>query len=672
MQPIMLEYSVDILEGIRVIAMPSLFAMGDKMAHILRIRVKAGKQAVDLAGWAVTATMVRRDQTTVLVTGEVVENAAEVVLEAACYAQSGSFTLSVALCKGEQLITIFCGMGDVTRTRTDSFVDPGHAIPSVDEIIAQYGLMKTAVQNTDTAAGRANDAASRAEEIANTVQEKLNNGELTGPQGPIGPSGNTGETGPKGEKGDKGDLGKDAAIDATLTQAGQAADAKQVGDAMRAIHEELDEKVEKVHQNILIGSESGASVSVSDAFAAPICGLNLYGRSTQDGTPSPDNPVPIVSAGSKGTLAVKVMNKNLFNYLAPPDEDKGWYGGEYAIKEDILTVTAKHGWHIYWYKNPAPKKTTTVSLAYRQKDSTTSGNTYHSFAIVKSDDKSYPTKGDQYIVDEPEPATEWKKVTGTIEPSEYIGIFICLQNENAEEYREIEIKDMQIELGSTATEYKPYHEKNLILQTPDGIRGIQTLTNGNYVDETGQKWICDEIDLERGVKIQRIGRAKLNRVTTTVDPQWYDSDQSYSYEITLFDDYKFYDSYAEPNEGYDLCDHFQTYSFSDFYRKNIETGLLAGHSYVVVNISKSLNIGATVDEFKTWFNEHVILYKRLQTPIETPLTDEEIAAYKALVAYAPNTTVQVEDGAEIKLNYQRDVNIAIKALEDAIASMTND
>lgn len=491
-----------------------------------------------------------------------------------------------------------------------------------------------------------------------------------GPQGEPGETGPTGPQGPKGEKGDKGERGKDAAIDATLTQAGQAADAKQVGDEMRVIHEKLDEKADKVHQNILIGSKSGASVSVSDAFAAPLCGLNIYGRSKQDGTPSPDNPVPIVSAGSKGTLAVKIMNKNLFNYLAPPDEDKGWYGGECAIEEDILTVTAKHGWHVYWYKNPAPKKTTTVSLAYRQKDSTTSGNTYHSFAIVKSDDKSYPTKGDQYIVDEPEPATEWKKVTGTVEPSEYIGIFICLQNENAEEYREIEIRDMQIELGSTATEYEPYCEKNLILQTPDGIRGIQTLTNGNYTDEAGQKWICDEIDLERGVKIQRIGRAKLNRVTTTVDPQWYDSDQSYSYEITLFDDYKFYDSYAEPNEGYDLCDHFQTYSFSDFYRKNIETGLLAGHSYVVVNISKSLNIGATVDDFKTWFNENVILYKRLQTPIETPLTDEEIAAYKALVAYAPNTTVQVEDGAEIKLNYQRDVNIAIRTLEDAIASMT--
>lgn len=60
----------------------------------------------------------------------------------------------------------------------------------------------------------------------------------------------------------------------------------------------------------------------------------------------------------------------------------------------------------------------------------------------------------------------------------------------------------------------------------------------------------------------------------------------------------------------------------------------------------------------------------LVTPIETPLTPAEIAAYKALTAYAPDTVVQASDGAGIKLCYQRDVNLVVKNLEDAIASMT--
>ena len=72
------------------------------------------------------------------------------------------------------------------------------------------------------------------------------------------------------------------------------------------------------------------------------------------------------------------------------------------------------------------------------------------------------------------------------------------------------------------------------------------------------------------------------------------------------------------------------------------------------------------DATKTLAEQSVIL----ATPVETPLTPEEIAAYKALTTYAPNTVVQAADGAGLKLGYQRDVNIVIKNLEDAVASMT--
>lgn len=61
----------------------------------------------------------------------------------------------------------------------------------------------------------------------------------------------------------------------------------------------------------------------------------------------------------------------------------------------------------------------------------------------------------------------------------------------------------------------------------------------------------------------------------------------------------------------------------------------------------------------------------LATPIGNPGSPPaELAAYKALTTYAPNTVVQAADGAGLKLDYQRDVNIVIKNLEDAIASMT--
>lgn len=58
-------------------------------------------------------------------------------------------------------------------------------------------------------------------------------------QGEAGPQGEQGPQGEKGEKGDKGDPGEGASVtlDTTLTQEGQAADAKAVGDRFTSFNE---------------------------------------------------------------------------------------------------------------------------------------------------------------------------------------------------------------------------------------------------------------------------------------------------------------------------------------------------------------------------------------------------------------------------------------------------
>jgi hypothetical protein len=53
------------------------------------------------------------------------------------------------------------------------------------------------------------------------------------------------------------------------------------------------------------------------------------------------------------------------------------------------------------------------------------------------------------------------------------------------------------------------NSQTLTLQTPNALPGIPVTSGGNYKDEDGQQWVCDEVDLARGVRVQRITKIKL-------------------------------------------------------------------------------------------------------------------------------------------------------------------
>lgn len=332
------------------------------------------------------------------------------------------------------------------------------------------------------------------------------------------------------------------------------------------IKTELDDKTNQLNedttalqkrQNVLVGSETGNPVSCNDAFAAPLCGLNVYGKSTQDGTPSPDNPVPIVSAGDGGSVTVKVTGINMLEGTKP-DSQKILSGITYAADETGVRVTG----------------TASNCSSYHLHDDSTSclprGVYYLSTKGI-----SNSVKLNFFFIGNFTSDVQNKVINVTTNNS----YSILLEVDKGV----ITNTTVQVTLTkSRITSYSPYREQFLTLPTPNGLPGIPVTSGGNYTDPQGQQWVCDEVDLERGVKVQRVDK-------------------------TAF------------------------------------------------------------DSTKTLAEQNAIL----SSPIETPLTSDEIAAYKALTAYAPDTVVQVSDGAGIKLDYQRDVNIVIKQLTDTIASMTN-
>lgn len=144
----------------------------------------------------------------------------------------------------------------------------------------------------------------------------------TGPQGETGPRG---EQGPQGEKGETGEVGpagapgKDATVDATLTQSGKAADAKVTGDALAT---------KAVIDDTTVGTDAWSSKHIIDTLCPPISeagnpaqcypvvgsklGVKASWEPTQEGSgnPSPDNIRPI---SGRDSVKVERCGENLLN-----------------------------------------------------------------------------------------------------------------------------------------------------------------------------------------------------------------------------------------------------------------------------------------------------------------------------------------------------------------------
>lgn len=505
---------------------------------------------------------------------------------------------------------------------------------------------QTAASEAAASAGNADQSAQQASDSLQELKDGIASGNFkgekgdkgdTGPigpvgpqgkQGPQGPTGATGATGPQGEKGDtgpqgpKGETGPAVALDTTLTHEGEAADAKATGDAISAV---------KARQNILVGTETGNPIAVDDAFSAPLCGLTVYGKSTQNGTPTPDAPVPIVSAGDGGSVAVKVTGRNLFY-------EQGFQ--EYFINSAANSVGSAVG-----------NVSSVLQVVTGAKYYVTRNKIGTKFRVAVVD--TLPTKNS---VVRPSSAinADSKQQVEISATSKYM----VIQCED-----EAAFSELMVSLDSS-TAYSPYREQLLTLPTPTGLPGIPVTSGGSYTDSTGQQWVCDEVDLERGVKVQRIKTGVISSITKSPTAKegfvqlsiWLGS---ISLGVGM-----------GANAPTAFCNRALNVNQSEEYNPDFVTICTYGHKKSVqIRFNAPTALYATSEEFSAALMGATYSYASA-TPIETPLTPDEIAAYKALTAYGPDTVVQAGDGAGIRLEYQRDVNIAIKRIEDAVASMT--
>lgn len=417
--------------------------------------------------------------------------------------------------------------------------------------------------------------------------------------------------------------GAEAAEDASRQHAEAAEeDRMEVSEARKAVEQAVANIVadrELIQQNakdladvkneltekadVIVESANGNGYCIPDSADEPLRSLRILGKSTQNGDPTPTTPVPIVNVGDKGNIGIKLEGKNL-------------------CEEETRTNN-----NIYT-KPIALKAGTTYTL------SSNKGNTNLYFNDSQTSEnllKAYGVNSLSYTPD--------KDVMA-------VGMT----------YREPKIMDgemLQLELGPAATGYEPYKApQNLAVQTPNGLLGIPVRSGGNYTDHDGRQWICDEIDYGQSVYIQRIGKTVVDGENVKFTPNagnttWNlptNTSVGVAYGTSVMSQYFKSDKFAV-NHIYDFI-----FTKADNMKGHFET-------------ADELNAFCAE---KNSAGKPLIIYYCMDSPIETPLSPEDVAAYKQLRMNYPATTILNDENAEIDVTYVADTKNYILKRENVM------
>lgn len=337
-------------------------------------------------------------------------------------------------------------------------------------------------------------------------------------------------------------------------------------------------------------------------------------------SPNPDYPQPINSIGDSGSVDVVVTGKNLI----PTNLAQDGISYNADTKRWKFEALSKYG--LINVRIIDPNRGSCILPAGQ-----------YTLTVIDSQNMLYTT------IASIGNKNDWKillnlretKTPGTFTLTEdtRIGLFVAPIDTTQTGYIQI-----QLERGSTATPYQPYREpQTLTINTPNGLCGIPVDTGGNYTDSTGQRWVCDEIDFERGVYVQRVKKSTVKAFKALHETQ----DQGRYADWTIF------------SAVYVLAEVKSIIAIASYFVWGNPQPLkwIGAVNDKGLYISPPKNTNYTVDTLKSYLTPLLPfeVCGVLAAPIETPLTEEELAAYKAIKSYPHYTHIQSAAEVKVKL-----------------------
>lgn len=285
--------------------------------------------------------------------------------------------------------------------------------------------------------------------------------------------------------------------DKTLSEEGAFADSKAVGDKFKEVKTETDSLKEDLSNKITkFYASSQGEPHLADSDNGKIQDMMIYAKSSQDLTPTPENPVEIKSVVNP---TVKVCGKNLFTFS---NDSRDINGVIFEAKDGIITA-----------KGTSTKEFTSTYFQFNYpKDIFTIGETY-TFSLNSNDANLclIALYKENDMVDYRRLFEATTKCATVKIPDNVDLIIRCVVDINATVNATATI---QIEKGSTATSYEPYHKYTVTL--PYTLNAIPVSSGGNVTID-GQQYVADYVDVEREKLVRMVDSSKLDNTQSIVD-----------------------------------------------------------------------------------------------------------------------------------------------------------
>lgn len=388
----------------------------------------------------------------------------------------------------------------------------------------------------------------------------------------------------------------------------------------------------KLTANILKGKVKDTVVHVDDAWLSSLLGIEIEGACKQDGTPSPDNPVPIEVIENP---TLKVTGRNLL------DTDKG-----------LNNCFTKNADGTYTITKISDNERFSAYIPLRIPSGV---NVYLSVTHM-----SAGVTGSVSIIFDYADGTQYTSMLSSREITAYFAKkdvrFIRFYVEGKVEIGKSFVFLPQIEYGTNATAYVPHVGTSTPFTMPAEHPYLAKLPNGT-ADTI-------EVDKEGNVSlVARVGKSIIPETNMNVSDELHNGNDGTSNRAVIFGNL---DSMTDGTSLSGSCSMFVNGGNTQ-NRDTIRIGYGDKHVYLYTVDADIIGDGSA-DAVNSWLraNQPVITYP-LETPVTYPLGKVTVPSLHDSIS---NVWTEAEVTPKTGIEYTRDVNIAFANIEDAIASIT--